>query len=636
MIPAEKPPKLDIFALPAQTSLLFFIIVVVLGIPVLLSGSKSSFLLLPVLPVGVALLTLWEFLRQPDVQQQRWRMAALPAGYGWLRDWIGRLAQEAGLRQPPQLLIAHGPLGAPFAFGTWRRRFLAFPAWLLPEMATAVRRSHGDDPAAVEAVLRHELAHFVNQDVWLASFSRSLLKMTVVFMAANWFALLWLPFTYELLRQAVGDWSSLLPASLLDLLPPDVRQCIGQPPPLIPANVVVWETMIGVALWPLIVGALLLWRTTWNALLQVREQAADARVASWLRSAAPVGRAMHWFNGVQATAFVEEERASAWDRLRAVPRIVPGVKRIAQPLTWPGAAAAGGWWSPQPPAAARHDTLARPERVYGSTAAIGRRAGLAVLLLYGLLTSIFAPAGQGANSEIAVGLGFVLLALGLTPMAIVDGHDRRLLLRQVGHAVAIYALLFGVVVMVMLGLAALVLAWQPRSLDLTLYAIAMVVPRGDLVVVVDDPRAWLLHTFQGALLTFGLGLPLLILLAVLADLSLKRWALTWYGAPLIQRRPKLFLLSVTAMGLLVLWWGAVPLLNLAAFPTIFQPDGAFWLRLGLAALVMVLALSVGLIMHTRYARRCPGCTGQVAGPYRLGKHCPECGRQLNPWLVAGY
>lgn len=33
----------------------------------LLSGSKSSFLLLPVLPVGVALLTLWEFLRQPDV-----------------------------------------------------------------------------------------------------------------------------------------------------------------------------------------------------------------------------------------------------------------------------------------------------------------------------------------------------------------------------------------------------------------------------------------------------------------------------------------------------------------------------------------------------------------------------------------
>ena len=635
-MPAEKPPKLNIFALPSQTSLLFLIIVVVLGIPVLLSGSESSFLLLPVLPVGVALLTLWEFLRQPDVQRRRWRMEDFPAEHVWLRDWIGHLAQEVGLRQPPQLLIARGALGAPFAFGTWRRHFLAFPAWLLPEMAAAARRTHNDDPAAVEAVLRHELAHFVNQDVWLASFSRSLLKMTVIFMVANWFAMLWLPFTYELLRQAVTDWSSLLPAPLLDLFPADIQQFISQPPPLAGADVLVMETMIGVALWPLIVGALLLWGTTWNALLQVREQAADARVASWLRGAAPVGRAMHWFNGVQVTAFVEEDSTSAWDRLRAVLRTMPGVRRAAQPLAWPGAALAGRWWSPQPPAAARHVTLAQPEQVYGSAAAIGRRAGLAVLLLYGLLTSIFAPAGQGANSEIAVGLGFVLLALGLTPMALVDGHDRRLLLRQVGHAVAIYALLFGVVVMIMLGLAALVLAWLPRSLDMTLYAIAMVAPRGDLPVVVNDPTAWLLQAFLGALLTFGLGLPLLMSLAVLADLSLKRWALTWYAAPLIQRRPKLFLLSVTVIGLLVLWWGAVPMLNLVAFPTIFQPDGAFWLRLGLAALLAVLTLGIGLSMHVRYTHRCPGCSAQVNGPYTLGKRCPECDCQLNPWLVAGY
>jgi len=635
-MPGEKSPKLNIFALPSQTSLLFLIIVVVLGVPVLFSGSKSSFLLLPVLPVGVGLLTLWEFLRQPDVQRRRWRMEGLPAEHDWLRDWIGHLAQQAELQQLPQLLVAHGPLGAPFAFGTWRRHYLAFPAWLLPELAAAVRRTHSDDPAAVEAVLRHELAHFVNQDVWLASFSRSLLKMTVIFMAANWFAMLWLPFTYELLRQAVADWSSLLPASLLALLPTDVQQFVGQPPPVTVVDVLVMETMIGVALWPLIVGALLLWRTTWNALLQVREQAADARVATWLRSAAPVGRAMHWFNGVQATAFVTEEETSARDRLRSALRTLPGARRAAQPLAWPGAAATGRWWSPQPPAAARHTTLARPEQVYGSAAAIGRRAGLAVLLLYGLLASIFAPAGQGANSEIAVGLGFVLLALGLTPMALVEGHNRRLLLWQVGRAVAIYALLFGVVVMVMLGVAALVLAWQPRSLDLTLYAIAMVAPRGDLTVVVDDPAAWLLQAFLGALLTFGLGLPLLMASAVLADLSFKRWALTWYAAPLMQRRPKLFLLSVTAMGLLVLWWGAVPLLNLVAFPTIFQPDGAFWLRLGLAALLAVLALGVGLSMHARYAHRCPGCAGRVAGPYTLGKRCSECGRQLNPWLVAGY
>lgn len=635
-MPAEKPPKLNIFALPSQTSLLFLIIVVVLGIPVLLSGSKSSFLLLPVLPVGVALLTLWEFLRQPDVQRQRWDMRAWPSEYDWLHDWISHLAQEVGLKQPPQLLVAHGSLGAPFAFGAWRRHFLAFPSWLLPEMAAAARRSHTEEPVAVETVLRHELAHFVNQDVWVASLSRSLLKMTVIFMAANWFAMLWLPFTYELLRAAVADWVILLPAPLLTLLPADIQQFISQPPPLTFVDVLVMETMIGVALWPLIVGALLLRRTTWNSLLQVREQAADARVASWLRSAAPVGRAMHWFNGVQATAFVDEGGVSLWERLRTSLRTLPGQRASAPPLAWPGMAMAGRWLSPQPAAKVRYATLAQPEQVYGNASTIGRRAGLAVLLLYGLLSSIFVPAGQGANSEIVVGFGFVLLALGLTPLAIVGGHHRWTLWRQVGLAVAVYSLLLGLVVMLLLALAALVVAWQPRSLDLTLYAIAMVAPLGDLAVVVDDPTAWLVQAFVGALITFGLGLPILVFTFLFADLYFKRYALTWYAAPLLQRRPKLFLMAVTAVGVLVLWLGAVPLLNLLAFPTIFQPGAAFWLQLGLAGLLAALAGSAGLAMHIRYARRCPSCAGRVNGAYVLGRRCPQCDCLLNPWLVAGY
>lgn len=74
-------------------------------------------------------------------------------------------------------------------------------------------------------------------------------------------------------------------APLLVLFPADIQQFVSQPPSLTAADVLVMETMIAVALWPLIVGALLLWRATWNALLQVREQAADARVASWGRAA---------------------------------------------------------------------------------------------------------------------------------------------------------------------------------------------------------------------------------------------------------------------------------------------------------------------------------------------------------------
>lgn len=94
---AEKPPKLNLFVLPSQTSLLFFIIAVVLGIPILLSGSRSSFLLLPVLPIGVALLTLWDFLRQPDIERRRWKMEELPEEHRWLAGWLDSLSCNVGL-----------------------------------------------------------------------------------------------------------------------------------------------------------------------------------------------------------------------------------------------------------------------------------------------------------------------------------------------------------------------------------------------------------------------------------------------------------------------------------------------------------------------------------------------------------
>ena len=633
---AEKPPKLNLFVLPSQTSLLFFSIAVVLGVPILLSGSRASFLLLPILPIGVALLTLWDFLRQPDIERRRWRMGVLPEEQRWLHGWLDHLSREVGLKQTPQVLVAHGDLGAPFAFGTWRRHYLAFPAWLLPEMAAAARRSHSDDPAVVETILRHELAHFVNQDVWLASLARSLLKMTVAFFAASWFAMLWIPFTYELLRQLVSDWSGLLPAPLLSLFPADVQQFFSQPPALTGADVLVMETMFGIALWPLIFGALLLWRTTWSSMLQTREQLADARVASWLHSAAAVGRAIKWFGVVQATSFVEENSPSASTGLRSVLRNMPGFRRAEPPLAWPAAIVERTRLSPQPSSGARHATMAKPERVYGTANAIGRQAGMAVLLLYLLMASIFAPLGEGFNSEIAVGFGFVLLALGLTPNALVNGHDRRFLVRQVARAVAIYALLFGIVVMVILSVSALVVAWQPRSLDLTIYAIAMVAPRGNLDVIVDDPTVWLVQAFVGALAPFGVGLPILVFSFVVADLSFKQRALTWYGAPWLQKRPKLFLLGVTTIGALVLWLGALPLLNLVAFPTIFETNEAFWIRLAIALLLATVAFIGLVVIDKRYAHLCPHCASEVPGSYTLGKRCSECASVLNPWLVASY
>ena len=150
----------------------------------------------------------------------------------------------------------------------------------------------------------------------------------------------------------------------------------------------------------------------------------------------------------------------------------------------------------------------------------------------------------------------------------------------------------------------------------------MVAPRGNLAVVVDDPTAWLIQAVLGAFVTFAIGLPILVFSFVIADLTVKRQALTWYAAPLVHRHPRLFLLGVTVVGALVLWMGAVPLLNLVAFPTIFETDASFWLRIGLAALLAALAIAVGLAMHARYAYRCPGLLKPTRRCVYLGQVLP--------------
>ena len=60
--------KLNPFALPSQPTPLFAGIFLVIGGPLLAGFALRLQLLLPLLPVVVALFTLWDFLNAPDRQ----------------------------------------------------------------------------------------------------------------------------------------------------------------------------------------------------------------------------------------------------------------------------------------------------------------------------------------------------------------------------------------------------------------------------------------------------------------------------------------------------------------------------------------------------------------------------------------
>ena len=81
--------RLNLFALPSQTTLIFAGILIVVGLPLLLSLTGRFALLLPLMPLVVLLFTLWDFLAEPVRIKRRYAAQPLMGVDGaWLTRWV--------------------------------------------------------------------------------------------------------------------------------------------------------------------------------------------------------------------------------------------------------------------------------------------------------------------------------------------------------------------------------------------------------------------------------------------------------------------------------------------------------------------------------------------------------------------
>ncbi|RIK29411.1 MAG: hypothetical protein DCC52_07405 [Chloroflexi bacterium] len=137
--------------------------------------------------------------------------------------------------------------------------------------------------ARARAILLHELAHWKHNDVWLASLARSVLVVTIVFMALN-LCVHWLtPLLYygfiRFYDFTQPPWSELLPLLERDI--PNIRDMLDPNNPIVAARWMDYRVAIFASFMPLIVGSALLLLFFWRALLRTRELYADARVVEW-------------------------------------------------------------------------------------------------------------------------------------------------------------------------------------------------------------------------------------------------------------------------------------------------------------------------------------------------------------------
>ncbi len=625
-----KRPKLNIFALPSRTTILFILIVLVVLLPILASLVEDTPLCEPFIVFWMLLLPLRSFLRRPDQEIQRGGMTALASQFPCLVRHLDGLAEQAGLTRKPHLLLS-SEQGAGFrTFGSFTRHYLVIPANRAPGLQADLESHDRDKREGAEAILLHELSHFANRDIVPTFFSHSLLWVTVGFLSLSLLTTLPTPFLYNTLV-TFFDFSTLWPPEVLRLVQatnPEMAQVLVNPPQIGPETWERYVLFVFTAHWPLILGGLFLLVFFWRALLRTRELYADARVAQWQGTARTIRQGM-----LREAVRGVLQPVSGFSRLPA--RICQRVGFFFRRLTsnrWPFSLLAT-----HPNRSTREECLKHPARLYGTDLAIAGTAGVTVVLLNLTLASLFLSRYlRGPNATIPFIVGFTILSLSMLPsLCAFTGASAELRRRTVRLALIFTGIKLIPQYVLGLVIAATVII-DPQSIEVAAYTLVGV--GGENLPSLGVPVSFVIEVFvlRPAIL-FTFVMPLTIFLFLLLDARLKRAALTWYGAPVIRKHPVALFWGLTGWLALVLWFVVLPFYNVATVPTAHTLlDPLILVQMILALLISAIVVALFARIHRRYAGRCPRCGNLIPGPYQLGMTCPHCAELLHPWLLANY
>lgn len=651
--PAEAP-KLDVLALPSYTAILFGLIaLVVLGsaFASLLPGSQLWW---PPVVLGLTLLTLRDYLRRPALWMRRMGLApgdaAIAGGRAEEAQALGQAIQRiqgelvdlAGEHPAPLLTVSPQRL-AIHAFGTARQRYVGIGAQPARRLAHRLQSHNEPTRRASRAVLAHELAHFLNGDLWMVGLSYSLLKMMVLVMLANlWVSMALSVFIIEVSPEVLQPafWQGLaqfVADTLPGLPPPDLSWVV---PALRQENPAVFERLAdpstGLSAWepffvflvsvhlPFVVSGAVLFGLYWRRLLRVRELYADARAAALVGDARAVPHAL----ALEALIHLTPKPPDPSQRLR---------RRLGE---WSRRLALQPHFALHPRAATRTQCLEQPQQVFGSWRSMAVSVGLAVVLLdlvlRGALTAgyIYQP---GAHLTFAA--AFLAFSLWLLPQHCLGQRcDRHLGRRVVGMVLLFTAIKLAPYVLD-LAAALLVQATDPvgwgRALDLWIYGLVgasgeVLPPLMGVEVTWSDLIRW--HILA-PMAYFASFMPPVLLASLWLDAFLKRRTLTWYR---LAAQVRWAWAGITAVVLGVLLLAAIPVGNRLYFPWVYTSwSTVSVVSLGASAAAVVLSVLGLRAADRRWGGRC-GCGETVPGPFTLGRTCPRCHQRLHEWLIASY
>lgn len=642
----ESPPvkcKLNILALPSYTSILFGLIVFVILGAILSTLSPESQICWPPLVLGIIFLTLRDYLNWPAREARQQQLQPLAAEIGEpLQKILADLSKQPVEAQPRLVVSPNEKVSK--AFGTFRRSFISLNNYLaqcLAEDALKAGRAR-----YVRAILAHELAHFLNRDVFLAGLSRSLLRVTALVALINFVVSLFGIFLIVDTQAEVAQrqfWADFSPIPQINLVPFH-EYAVEQNPALMELLATgegtneafsfifyLWE-----AHWPLMVVPAVLLLLFWRQLLRVREYYADARTAALLQDAGAVLQTRVYLRVLlykqakrpPSLAPLRLRLTTAWYKVASyLPKLLPFRLSLLS-------------YHPDP-RLQQEALLVNPVIAFGRPWQMAAWTGFALffleLILRSSLTVTFILQPGPHLSLVTAG---VVFALWLLP-CVCQGRPLIQLVRTITLMTALLIAIkvsLNVVDGLFIGLAALFgqLEVVGQRFDAWLIAIFGVPVEGFSPIIGYRVSWWQIVDWQiirplAYFVCFGFPV---LMAQLVVDSWLKQRALTWYKLA-SRLRLVFWLITVTLNLVLVLTF--IPVANRLFFPLVY-PEWSWPMTLSVASgsLIAITALAAFLVSHQRWAHRCPQCSQGVPGGFTLGRCCPHCQTVLHPWLIAPY
>lgn len=646
----NKTPRLNIFALPDQTTIIVVILIATMFAAMAGISANSPLAVFWPLTLALLLLSLRDLFAWPERELRRWRCVPGSDHHAVVQLRIDELSRRLGLGRTPLLWITPNTAIMARAIGGLKRRYILVGAAAADNLADYLKGGVEEKVQIADALLLHELIHFQHGDTLRVGYAAALLRvgLLVIGWAAlflfGWFLLLAIA-AHEISRYSPADLAARFDAALpglgfrdliLTTLPsPEEWEAFRARVPTLNMALVLTYAFANTA--PIAVASGALLPLLWNKLMRIREFYADAGVAHAQDSivylietprlaSVPLGEqaipvlniSYSWWAGI-ATSFR---------------------KYLSELLIWFGRLRDGQLYTRifgTHNLLKRREALDRPSLIFDRGAKRSWFIGFVVLTFELLLMGTSALFYTGTwPMHVPVLVAFVLLALEQMIDVVIEPSNARALAPKIGITLVPQT---GLLLLTLGSLTSMALLRPADFADFFNTAGAVI---GGYVGITPDYLLTKPEEVPGIMLqmvALNLVQPVVIFGVLLVALKLVRRALvrmlSWYGrfkGPHDWKQHAFRLISACALVLIVAVLPPLTELALARFMwTAWHLVGA-----ALGGVVVVGLIGWFITQDRRYAGRCPSCNKQVPDPYEFRRRCPECSDLLNPWLFAWY